>query len=141
MRTDLVGARAALDRAVEARLPERTATGDDPVAIRDAAKQFEAVFMHQVFKSMRATVPREGLMDAGFGGEVFTDMLDQEYATLASRSGELGLADLIAEQLGAPADPGASTRRLRAARAYAAPAIRAATPADAPAIGPGEDPK
>lgn len=128
MRTDL--ARAALDRAVESRLPERTATGDDPAAIHDAAKQFEAVFMHQVFKSMRATVPREGLMDAGFGGEVFTDMLDQEYATLASQSGALGLADLIAEQLGAPPATPPATRRLHAARAYAAPAIRPAAEAE-----------
>ena len=74
--------------------------GNGPEAIREVAKQFESIFLHQVFKSMRATVPKEGLMGGGFGSEVFTDMLDQQYADIASKSGSLGLADVIARQLG-----------------------------------------
>ena len=75
---------------------------------------------------MRATVPKEGLMGAGFGGEVFTDMLDQQYAEIASRSQSMGLADAIASQLGADnakitkvtAKQPEATRRAHAQKAY-----------------------
>ncbi|MEE2787571.1 MAG: peptidoglycan DD-metalloendopeptidase family protein [Myxococcota bacterium] len=97
---------------------------NDPEAIKAVARQFESVFLHQVFKSMRATVPKEGLMGAGFGGEVFTDMLDQQYAEIASRSQSMGLADAIASQLGADAANSPAKvappalRRMNAQKAY-----------------------
>ena len=53
---------------------------------------------------MRATVPKDGLLSGGFGGEVFTDMLDQKYADVASSSSSFGLADSIARQLGGGTD-------------------------------------
>ncbi len=103
------------------------ARGDTDGALREAARQFESVFVAQLFKSMRATVPKEGLTDAGFGGEVFTDMLDQEYAKSASSTGGLGLAEIIAGELGAKPralavqDPtAATTQGLKAYRAQAA---------------------
>jgi len=98
----------------------------DPEAIREVAKQFESVFLHQVFKSMRSTVPKDGMLQSGFGGEVFTDMLDQKYADLASKSSSFGLADTIARQLmGADElvtrdpSPAMPMRRLGASQAYA----------------------
>lgn len=75
--------------------------GDDEAEQQalDAARQFESVFVHQLFKAMRATVPEGGLSDAGFGGKVFTDMLDQKYAEQTSASGNFGLAEVIAGEL------------------------------------------
>jgi len=110
--------------ALEPKTPALTPSGEDPEAIRDAARQFESVFLHQVFKTMRSTVPKGGLVDSGFGGEVFTDMLDQQYAEIASANGQVGLAGIIAAQLGAPMQEtyrpaAAQGHRLRAAQAYA----------------------
>lgn len=123
------GARALERRAAQT---EKTPTGEDAEGIREAARQFESVFMHQVFKTMRATVPQNDMNGGGFGGQVFTDMLDQEYATLASATGQLGLADIIAEQLGAPARAATPRApRIQAARAY-----RSMQPAPAPASDP-----
>ena len=48
---------------------------------------------------------KEGLTESGFGGQVFTDMLDQQYADIASKNESLGLADMIAIQLGGGEDP------------------------------------
>ncbi|MBV70318.1 MAG: hypothetical protein CMH52_03130 [Myxococcales bacterium] len=94
-------------------------------AIFEAAKQFESIFLHQVFKSMRATLPKEGLMNGGFGEEVFTDMLDQQYADMAAGSSSLGLAENIARQLGAgertdsfKLNQSQGIRRLGAQKAY-----------------------
>ena len=97
----------------------------DPEAIEEVAKQFESIFMHQVFKSMRQTLPKDGMMSGGFGEEVFTDMLDQEYAGMAIQNQSMGLAATIAEQLGGNSS-GLETglapkalRQLKASQAYA----------------------
>jgi flagellar protein FlgJ len=89
-----------------------TVDGRDPEAIRQVAIQFESLFLHQVFKTMRATVPEGELSDAGFGGKVFTDMLDQQYADMASSTGQLGIADAIVRQFTAgDLDPEAMLRQ------------------------------
>ena len=97
----------------------------DPEAIKEVAKQFESIFMHQVFKSMRSTLPKDGLMSGGFGEDVFTDMLDQEYANMAIKSSSMGLAETIAAQLGGQessletALAPVALRKLKASQAYA----------------------
>ncbi len=107
------------------RVPGGPKSGDAE-AIQDAARQFESVFLHQVFKSMRASLPEDGWLSGGFGGQVFTDMLDQQYAEQASATGSLGLATLIANDLGASDQPAGSApaahRHAVGMRAYGASA-------------------
>ena len=76
----------------------RNAAGKDPkTAAREAAVQFEALFMQQVLKSMRAASDSSGMMD-NEASRMGTDMLDAQLASgSAGRPG--GLADLIARQL------------------------------------------
>lgn len=68
-----------------------------PESIKEVAKQFEAVFMNMLMKSMRAATPQEGLMDND-QTRTFTAMLDQQLSTSLSEKG-LGLSDIIAKQL------------------------------------------
>jgi peptidoglycan hydrolase FlgJ len=71
---------------------------DPQGAVRAAARQFEALFMNELMKSMRATTLDSGLMNGGQGGELATGMLDQQFAgQLSGMPG--GLADAIARQL------------------------------------------
>lgn len=74
------------------------AAADPRAATRQAAVQFESLFMNMVMKSMRdATVKAE---DGGAGGATdnFTSMLDGQFAKqFAGRPG--GLADVIERQL------------------------------------------
>ena len=77
--------------------------GESPEKIRTAAAEFEAVFVTQMFKVMRRTVPK-GLLGGGFGGKVYQEMLDAEHAkVLATQNGGLGLGALIARELGGQA--------------------------------------
>lgn len=70
---------------------------DPKAAVREAAKQFETLFMQELMKSMRATTMDSGLLDNS-GGELATGMLDQQMAgQMAGMKG--GLADAIARQL------------------------------------------
>ena len=84
-------------------VPSQVRPDESPEAIREAAKAFEAVFINQLMKSMRKTLPEDGLLGKGFANQVFNGMLDQEYSQMASKSGQLGLADMIAEQFGVSA--------------------------------------
>ena len=73
------------------------ATTDPKAAVREAAKQFEALFMQELMKSMRAATMSSGLLD-NEGSKLGTEMLDQQFATqLTGMPG--GLADAIARQL------------------------------------------
>lgn len=74
------------------------ASSDPKTAAREAAKQFESLFMNEMLKSMRASTQSSGLMDGGAGGAMGTEMLDQQYAgKLSGLPG--GLSDIIAKQL------------------------------------------
>jgi peptidoglycan hydrolase FlgJ len=74
------------------------ANSDPKAAVKEAARQFEALFMNELMKSMRATTMDSGVMDGGSGGELATGMLDQQFATqLTGMKG--GLSEAIMKQL------------------------------------------
>jgi peptidoglycan hydrolase FlgJ len=75
-----------------------SAASDPKGAVREAAKQFESLFMNELMKSMRSTTLKaEGEGDSA-GASLSTEMLDQQYATrMSGQPG--GLSDLIAKQL------------------------------------------
>jgi flagellar protein FlgJ len=75
------------------------AAGNDKAALKEAAKQFEALFMRELLKSMREATAKSGLMDSE-GEKLGTDLLDQQFSVqLAGLPG--GLASAIERQLGA----------------------------------------
>lgn len=76
----------------------RLNAGKDPKATaKAAAKQFEALFMNEIMKSMRATTLASGLTD-NEATKLGTEMLDQQMAgKMSGMPG--GLADVIAKQL------------------------------------------
>jgi soluble lytic murein transglycosylase-like protein len=61
------------------------------------AQDFEALFVHQMLKSMRNTVPKDE--DMSTGRRIFTEMLDEQIANTASRTGNFGLAQMIYKEL------------------------------------------
>jgi len=64
------------------------------------AQEFEAMFIHQMLKSMRKTVPKDEEMSNG--RRIFTEMLDEQIANTASRTGSFGLAQIIYKDLTGP---------------------------------------
>lgn len=76
----------------------RSAAAKDPkAAVKEAAKQFESLFMQELMKSMRQATMSSGLLD-NEGTQLGTEMLDTEFAgKMTGMKG--GLADAIARQL------------------------------------------
>ena len=73
--------------------------GQRQEGLKDAAQQFEAVFIQQMYKEMRKTVPDDGLIQRGNADDVYAQMLDLEAAKVTAQQGGIGLADLMMEQL------------------------------------------
>lgn len=96
----------ALDQ-LSTQVPTKGKVDDSPEAIMEAARAFESIFVNELMKSMRKTLPEDGMLNSGFANNVFNSMLDQEYSSIASRSGQFGLAHMIALQLnrGEPLSP------------------------------------
>lgn len=89
------GSVAADTRSIDAL--RASAARDPKAAIKETARQFEALFMQQLMKSMREATLSSGLLD-NEGSKLGTEMLDTQFATkMAGVPG--GLADAIARQL------------------------------------------
>lgn len=82
---------------------KRAAKDNSPEAIKAVAKQFEAVFMNMMLKSMRQATPQDGMFDND-QSRLYTSMLDQQLSQNMATKG-LGLADVLARQLSNFAPP------------------------------------
>ena len=119
---------------------------NSPAATKEAAKQFESLFMREMIKSMREATMKSGLLE-GAQGDLGTELLDQQLSV--SMSGlPGGLSEAISRQLslqmgGAPAPVVSAPSTLSLARSSqvtAAARTSAADPASAAAAS-GPAPK
>ncbi|HEY6897115.1 MAG TPA: flagellar assembly peptidoglycan hydrolase FlgJ [Rhodocyclaceae bacterium] len=85
---------------------KRQARDNDPQALKAAARQFEALFLQMVLKSMRDATPKDGMFDSD-QTRMYESLLDQQLAqVMSSKGGGTGLAAMIEKQLGRSAqDP------------------------------------
>jgi flagellar protein FlgJ len=72
---------------------------NSPEAIKGAAKQFEAMFLNMVMKSMRDATPKDGMFDSE-QSKMFTSMLDQQMSQSLAKRG-VGLSEVLTRQLSA----------------------------------------
>ena len=80
----------------------RTMTDADAEAkkLREACEGFEAMFLSMMYKQMRATVPEGGLFGKKSNAmNIFEDMRDTELMNEVSKSGGIGIADMMYKQL------------------------------------------
>lgn len=128
----------ALDPNAMADLKRLSRDGNSQEALRAAAKQFEALFMQMVLKSMRDAVPSNGMMDSD-QTRMFQALQDQQMAMNMAQGRGIGLADAIFRQLGgevsAPSAEGEGGLDLsRVTRQAAIAAGQAVPPANSAAV-------
>jgi flagellar protein FlgJ len=63
------------------------------------SRDFESIFLGYMLKSMRDTVPKDSLIDAGQEQELFQSMHDEELAKSLAQAGGIGLGSLMVQQL------------------------------------------
>jgi peptidoglycan hydrolase FlgJ len=85
----------------------RSAAAQDPQrAVKEAAKQFEALFMQELMKSMRQATMSSGMLD-NEGTKLGTEMMDTEFAgKMSGLPGGLAAAieRQLSRQIGTPAE-------------------------------------
>ncbi|SFN70678.1 flagellar assembly peptidoglycan hydrolase FlgJ [Nitrosospira briensis] len=81
----------------ELRIVRGAGNKTDQAALEAAAKQFEALFMNMMLKSMRDATPKDSLVDSE-QSRLYISMLDQQLSQSMSSNG-IGLADIMIRQL------------------------------------------
>jgi peptidoglycan hydrolase FlgJ len=125
------------DRLRDLRSRVQPEKGLDEVKLKKACQDFEAVFIGQIWKQMRASVPKEGMLHSK-EEESYLSMFDQELSLKMARSGGIGLSDMLYANLserlvnasrdttsGAPLQP---LDRTAAGRLQASSQVEAAQP-------------
>jgi Rod binding domain-containing protein len=70
-----------------------------PGTLREASQEFESLFIAQMMKSMRATVPQSKLLGSDSGQGMFRELLDQELSRQIAFAGGFGIGDILYQQL------------------------------------------
>lgn len=96
-----------IDRVKEKMEAAQLSSSDkNPAELKNACAELESLFIFYLFKEMRATIPKGGLINRGRGEEIYTSMLDSQMAKeLASGQG-IGLSTLFMERLAVKDGPG-----------------------------------
>lgn len=67
--------------------------------LEQACRDFESLFVHQMMKQMRRTVPQGALFSGGSAEKMVASMLDGEIAKNVSEQRGIGLAPALIRQL------------------------------------------
>lgn len=79
-------------------LPVKADAVPERKRLEKACSEFESLFLHYLFQTMRKTVPKTELFSGGYGEEIYTSMMDQELAKELSSRKDTGIADLLLKQ-------------------------------------------
>jgi flagellar protein FlgJ len=78
-------------------------TGDkktkDLESLRQSCREFETIYVMEMYKAMRKTVPEGGLFEKNVSTEIYTEMLDMETAKNTTRGKGLGIAEAMYRQM------------------------------------------
>tara|TARA_R110002074_G_scaffold228259_2_gene399873 strand:- start:67463 stop:68425 length:963 start_codon:yes stop_codon:yes gene_type:complete len=83
--------------------------GEENEALSEVARQFETIFLKMMLKSMRDTVPESDLI-SNEKTRFYQSMYDDQISLDLSKRGNLGLADMIVQQLGGEAKTDVATQ-------------------------------
>lgn len=89
-----------MTRITSASGPLTPATGTpEEQRLRAATKQLEGVFVQELFKAMRETVPQDGMTNGGAGEDIFTGLMDERIAAHVPEQWERGIGESLYRQL------------------------------------------
>ncbi|MFO7765979.1 MAG: rod-binding protein [Pelovirga sp.] len=86
-------------QATSAPSPIASAGQQNPARLKELAQEFEAIFIQQMYKEMRSTIPDDGLIPRTNAEDTFVQMQDLEVARATARQGGIGLVEMMMKQL------------------------------------------
>lgn len=95
--TALIAATAR--RADAARAGASLRADTNPDAVRQAAQDFEAVFVAQMLAPMFDSLSSDGMFGGGPGENIYRSILVDEYGKAVARAGGIGIADQVQREI------------------------------------------
>ncbi|HEB78236.1 MAG TPA: flagellar assembly peptidoglycan hydrolase FlgJ [Methylothermaceae bacterium] len=108
---------------------------DRQAALKETAKQFEALFLQMVLKQMRQASPGDPLLGSD-RSRFYRDMYDQQLALHLARQGSVGIAEMIVRQLSRRQPAPVTSQDLAAYRRHPLPASPPAAEKQRDALNP-----
>lgn len=94
--TDVSGVKAA---ALESKLNNSQAAEATDEELLDACKEFEAYLIEQVMKQVQESIPKSEEEQDNKYLDYFGDLMLQEYASIMTEQGDLGIAQQLYESM------------------------------------------
>jgi len=67
----------------------------DDTELKKVCKEFEGILMEMMYKQMKATVPKSGLLKEDFGNQMYQSMMDEKIVEEAVNAGGIGLGEQL----------------------------------------------
>ena len=67
--------------------------------LKRACRDFEALFIGDMLKQMRKSVPKAGLLDSSPAMDIYRSMMDQKIAEKVANERGLGIGEMLFKQL------------------------------------------
>ncbi len=77
----------------------KLAAAQSPEKVKETAKKFEAFFVGQMMEYMSAGLKADKTFGGGQAEETWRSLLNQEYGKEISKSGKLGISDMISKEM------------------------------------------
>jgi flagellar protein FlgJ len=74
----------------------------DEEKLKKACRDFEAIFIQQMLKAMRQTVPESELFGKGPEKDIFQSLFDEEWIRSLAQQGGLGIGKMLYRQVHPP---------------------------------------
>jgi flagellar protein FlgJ len=68
-------------------------------SLRKSCRDFEAVYIQEIYKAMRKTVPDSGLFEKDMASELYKEMLDMEMAKTTAAGKGVGIGEAMYQQM------------------------------------------
>jgi flagellar protein FlgJ len=68
-------------------------------ALRKSCREFEAIYIQEMHKAMRKTIPDSGLFEKNMASELYKEMLDMEMAKTTASGKGLGIGEAMYQQM------------------------------------------
>lgn len=67
--------------------------------LRESTREFEAIYIFEMYKAMRKNVPDNGLFQKDMASKMYQEMLDMEMARSTAKGSGMGLGEAMYDQL------------------------------------------
>jgi len=71
----------------------------DEGKLKKACEDFESIFISQMLKVMRQSIPKSGLLDGGSQQDTYLSLFDQELSKSMAKRGGIGLGKILYQNI------------------------------------------